>query len=116
VLDPHTSTFHAIKSHIEHGRVFAYGVTLVPVVIDRNLRTYAGAMHSLFYYDEDGTVCSRPDTTGLTIPKVPTWVGSKRLFLYEFRWTIDAIRGDVPLVHEAYGASVARYHRAPLIT
>ena len=57
------------------GRVFAYGVTLVPVVIENNLRTYAGGMYSLFYYDEDGDGRFETRYSGLPLPKTPTWVG-----------------------------------------
>jgi hypothetical protein len=62
-----------------NGRVFAYGVTLVPVVIEKNIRTYAGAMYSLFYYDEDGDGRFETRYSGLPLPGIPAWVGAARV-------------------------------------
>lgn len=59
-----------------NGRVFAYGVTLVPVVIEENIRIYAGAMYSLFYCDEDGDGRFETRYSGLPLPKTPEWVSA----------------------------------------
>jgi hypothetical protein len=61
-----------------NGRVFAYGVTLVPVAIEKHTRVYVGAMYSLFYYDEDGDGRFETRYSGLPLPKTPTWVGMAR--------------------------------------
>ena len=60
-----------------NGRIFAYGVTLVPVDVTRrgNLyyKSYIGAMYSLFYFDEDGNGIFESRYSGLPLPKLPDW-------------------------------------------
>jgi hypothetical protein len=61
-----------------NGRVFAYGVALVPVFFIRGKnyweKTYAGAMYNLFYVDEDGDGIYESRHGGLPLPKLPEWV------------------------------------------
>jgi hypothetical protein len=61
-----------------NGRVFANGVTLVPVAIEEHVRVYLGAMYSLFYYDEDGDGRFEARYSGLPLPRTPEWVGTAR--------------------------------------
>ena len=61
-----------------NGRVFAYGVSLVPVFFMRGKnyweKTYAGAMYSLFYVDEDGDGIFESRYGGLPLRALPEWV------------------------------------------
>jgi hypothetical protein len=61
-----------------NGRVFAYGVDLVPVSFIRGKnyweKTYAGAMYNLFYVDEDGDGIFESRYSGLPLRQLPGWV------------------------------------------
>ncbi len=61
-----------------NGRIFAYGVTLVPVDVTRRgklyYKSYVGAMYSLFYLDEDGDGVFESRYVDLPLPKLPEWV------------------------------------------
>ena len=61
-----------------NGRVFAYGVSLVPVVVEETVQTYAGAMYKLFYFDEDGDGRFETRYSGSPLPKIPEWVRATR--------------------------------------
>ena len=61
-----------------NGRVFAYGVDLVPVFFTRGKnyweKMYAGAMYNLFYVDEDGDGVFESRYGGLPLRQLPEWV------------------------------------------
>ncbi len=61
-----------------NGRVFAYGVALVPVLFIRGKnyweKTYAGAMYNLFYVAEDGNGTFESRYGGLPLRQLPEWV------------------------------------------
>jgi hypothetical protein len=60
-----------------NGRIFGYGVTLVPVDVTRRgklyYKSYIGAMYSLFYLDEDGDGIFESRYGGLPLPQLPDW-------------------------------------------
>jgi hypothetical protein len=60
------------------GRVFAYGVALVPVFFIRGKnyweKIYAGAMYNLFYVDEDGDGVFESRSSGFALRELPEWV------------------------------------------
>jgi hypothetical protein len=56
------------------GHTFAYGVSLVPVIVEENIQTYAGAMYDLLYTDEDGDGNFETRSSGIRPPVVPEWV------------------------------------------
>jgi hypothetical protein len=60
------------------GRIFAYGVDLVPVFFIRGKdyweKSYAGAMYDLFYVDEDGDGIFESRYGGLPLRQLPDWV------------------------------------------
>lgn len=61
-----------------NGRVFAYGVNLVPVFFIRGKdyweKAYAGAMYNLFYVDENGDGVFESRYGGLPLRQLPEWV------------------------------------------
>ena len=60
------------------GRVFAYGVALVPVFFERGKKytqkMYAGAMYNLFHVDEDGDGIFEARYAGLPLRELPDWL------------------------------------------
>jgi hypothetical protein len=60
-----------------NGRVFAYGITLVPVDVTKRgklyYKSYIGAMYSLFYLDENGDGIFESRYVGLPLPSLPDW-------------------------------------------
>jgi hypothetical protein len=60
------------------GRIFAYGVALVPVFFTRGKnyweKTYAGAMYNLFYVDDDGDGVFESRYGGLPLRELPAWL------------------------------------------
>jgi hypothetical protein len=68
----------SFSAYESNGRVFAYGVSLVPVFFTRGKnyweKTYAGAMYNLFYVDNDGDGIFESRYGGLPLPQLPEWV------------------------------------------
>lgn len=66
------------SAYESNGRLFAYGVSLVPVFFVRGKnywqKTYAGAMYNLFYVDEDGDGIFESRYNGLPLRQLPEWV------------------------------------------